>query len=306
MTDSDADASPVTVARLWAETTAVLGDRVQARWLCEVACALDAEEFIAAGPEPVTERMVAHLDAMVARVRTGEPLAYVCGRWAFRHLDVTVDPRVLIPRPETELVAEQALWLARARHSAHGSVTVIDLGTGSGVIGLSLAQELPVDGTTVWCTDADAAALDVARANLAGLGRAGRNVRMAQGSWWGAVPTDLLADVAVSNPPYIAENDERVEESVRRWEPPQALFAGADGLDAYRDLIAGAPSHLRPGGALVLEIGHTQGPAVRALLSGRSWGEVQVLPDLAGRDRIVVAYRSDNVGESEHDPMGDR
>lgn len=306
MADSDADRGPVTVANLWAETTAVLGDRVQARWLCEVACALDAAEFIAAGPEPVTERMVAHLDAMVARVRTGEPLAYVCGRWAFRHLDVTVDPRVLIPRPETELVAEQALGLAQAWHGAHGSVTVIDLGTGSGVIGLSLAQELPIDGTTVWCTDVDAAALDVARANLAGLGRVGRNVRMAHGSWWEAVPTDLLADVVVSNPPYIAENDERVEESVRRWEPSQALFAGEDGLDAYRAIIAGAPAHLRPEGALVLEIGDTQGPALRAMLDGPAWGEVQVLADLAGRDRIVVAYRSGNVGESEQYPTGDR
>ena len=122
-----------------------------------------------------TERMVAHLDAMLARLATGEPLQYVLGQWSFRRIELAIDQRVLIPRPETELVAgvaiEKAMGVGPTR-------TVADLGTGSGAIGLSLAFELPLDGTTVWITDASADALDVARANLAGLGRPGRNVRV--------------------------------------------------------------------------------------------------------------------------------
>ncbi len=120
--------------------------------------------------EPATERMIAHLDAMMARLATGEPLQYVLGQWSFRHIEVAIDRRVLIPRPETELVAGVAIDKARTFATSR---TVVDLGTGSGVIGLSLAAELPIDGTTVWITDVSADALDVARANLAGLGRNG-------------------------------------------------------------------------------------------------------------------------------------
>ena len=103
----------LTLRAMWAQTAEVLGARHQARWLCEVATSLDGGDFDAALDEPVTERMVAHIDSMVARYRTGEPLQYVLGRWGFRHLDLTVDRRVLIPRPETELVAELAIELAR-------------------------------------------------------------------------------------------------------------------------------------------------------------------------------------------------
>src|SRR5690606_3816137 len=124
------------------------------------------DEFDRALDDGVTERMVAHLDALLARYATGEPLQYVLGRWGFRRLDLAIDPRVLIPRPETELVAGVAIDLAGRVPSPRA---VADLGTGSGAIGLSVADELPLDGTTVWITDADGDALDVARANLAGL-----------------------------------------------------------------------------------------------------------------------------------------
>jgi release factor glutamine methyltransferase len=283
-------ADTVTVSQLWSQTTEVLGDRVQARWLCEVACALDAEEFISASSELVTERMVAHLDAMVARVRTGEPIQYVCGRWAFRYLDLAVDPRVLIPRPETEYVAEYAIDWARRRHSERGRVTVVDLGTGSGAIGLSLARELPLDGVAIWCSDVDAAALDVARANLAGLGRFGRNVQIVQGSWWEALPAGLKVDLVVSNPPYIAESDPEVAASVLEWEPAHALFAGSDGLDAIRRIVDGAHKRVEADGMIVLEIGHTQAHAVRVLLEHSGWSEVEIRRDLAGRDRIAVGH----------------
>ena len=174
---------------MWVETTRLVGDRSRARWLCEVASgSVDGDEFLARLDEAATIRMVAHLDAMIARLRTGEPLQYVLGEWSFRRITLAVDRRVLIPRPETELVAEVAL----AKAAEVGPTRVVaDLGTGSGAIGLSLAHELPLDGTTVWITDAERDALDVARANIAGLGRAGVNVRVAHGSWFDALPAGL-------------------------------------------------------------------------------------------------------------------
>lgn len=275
----------VTTRELWSQTAAVLGSRVEARWLCEVAVALDGDEFDAALDEPATERMVAHLDAMVARYRAGEPLQYVLGRWGFRHLDLAVDRRVLIPRPETELVAETAIALAGA--VPHERV-VADLGTGSGAIGLSLAVELPLDGTTVWITDVSDDALAVARANLAGIGRAARNVRVGAGSWFDALPADVRFDVIVSNPPYVADDSPLLDDSVRDWEPAGALFAGTDGLDALRVLVAGAPAHLADGGWLVLEHGADQGRAVHALFVEAGYERIETRRDLAGLDRFTL------------------
>jgi release factor glutamine methyltransferase len=275
----------VTWRQLWAETTEVLDDRSAARWLCEAAGSFDDDELLRCLDEPATERMVAHLDAMVARHRAGEPLQYALGRWAFRHLDVMVDRRVLIPRPETEIVVETALSLVGRR-----PVLAADLGTGSGVIGLSLAAELP-RGTTVWLTDVSSDALDVARANLAGLGRAAANVRVAEGSWFDALPDEVQGrlDLVVSNPPYIAVDDAEVEDAVRDWEPHVALFAGADGLDAYREIAVAAPRWLAPGGWLVLEIGHTQSEVVADLLRDAGLADVAVHPDLAGHPRVATA-----------------
>ena len=275
----------VTIRELWEQTADLLDDRPAARWLCEVATSVHDDEFMAALDEPVTQRMVAHLDSMLQRLRTGEPLQYVLGRWDFRQLDLAIDSRVLIPRPETELVAEAAIALARMCGSP---VTVADLGTGSGAIGLALADELPHAGTTVWITDVDADALDVARANLTGLGRAAVNVRVAHGSWFEALPGDARFDVIVANPPYIADGSSLVDESVRGWEPHVALFGGFDGLDDIRHLVSGAPTHLVPGGWLVLEIGADHGPAVRELFRAAGYADVEIRPDLAGHDRIAL------------------
>ena len=268
---------------LLAETVERVGERPAARWLCEVASGADRIEDVL--DEPATQRMVAHLDSMLARHAAGEPLAYVLGRWSFRHLDLLVDGRVLIPRPETEVVAGVAIDLARAQPRP---VTVADLGTGSGAIGLALADELPVEGVRVWLTDVSPDALDVARANLAGIGRRAANVRIAEGSWFEALPSGVVPDIAVSNPPYVAAGSPAVDDAVREWEPPGALFAGADGLDAIRLLVATAPGRVRPGGWLVLEIGADQGPAVEELLTTTGYRDVSIRPDLAGRDRVAV------------------
>ena len=281
-------ADGLTLRAAWSETAVAIDNRHEARWLCEVATALDGDEFVAELDSLLTERMVAHLDAMVARYRSGEPLPYVLGRWAFRHLDLAVDRRVLIPRPETELVAEVAIDLAGARPAPRA---VADLGTGSGAIGLSLALELPLEGTAVWITDVDPDALAVARANLAGLGRSARNVRVGEGSWFEALPDpdEQRFDLIVSNPPYVATGSADLASSVAAWEPSGALFAGDDGLDDIGQIIDGAGRHLTSGGWLVLEVGHDQGDAVRTLLADRGFADIEVRADLAGHDRIAVA-----------------
>jgi release factor glutamine methyltransferase len=261
--------------------------RREARWLCQDAAGVEADEWEAALDEAATSAAAARLDAFVARRSAGEPLQYVLGHWPFRRLDLLVDRRVLIPRPETEHVAGVAIELAR---SMRRPLTVVDLGTGSGALALSLAAELPIVGVDVWATDVDAAALDVARANLAGLGRRGANVRLAAGDWFDALPEELRGrvDLIVANPPYVATSDPLAPE-VREWEPPGALFAGDTGLDAIEVVVAGAARWLAPGGALVVEIGAGHGAAAIELARDAELVEATIEPDFAGRDRILVA-----------------
>jgi release factor glutamine methyltransferase len=249
---------------------------------------MDGDEFIEGLEHPATARAVHHLDVMVQRVRDGEPVQYVLGRWGFRHLDLMVDRRVLIPRPETEQLVELAL--GRARSMAAPKVCA-DLGTGSGAIGLSLVAELPLDGTTVWLTDVSPDAIDVARANAIGVGRRAVNVRFGVGSWFDALPDELRRGVhlIVANPPYIAIDDPEVEATVSDWEPADALFAGADGLDAVRHIAAHAAEWLTPDGWLLLEIGHRQGPDVASLLTAAGLDQVAIHQDLTGRDRFAAA-----------------
>jgi release factor glutamine methyltransferase len=282
----------VTWRELWDETAARIGGdaaRPRARWLCEEASGYEGTEFADVLDRPATQRTVAALDRMVARYLAGEPLQYVLGSWTFRSVSLMVDRRVLIPRPETEQVVEVALGLAR---SSQRPLTLVDLGTGSGAIALSLAAELPLTGVTVWATDASPDALAVARANLSGIGRAAANVHVVEGRWFDALPSELrgVVDVIVSNPPYVALTDE-LDAAVRVWEPLDALLAGVDGLDDVRQIVAGAPAWLRPGGWLVVEIGASQGSAVAALAGAAGLADVTVRPDLAGRDRMLVARR---------------
>jgi release factor glutamine methyltransferase len=280
----------ITWRELMANTAETLGDTAVARWLCEHASGLDAEEYVAELDELVNARSGIHLDAMIRRVLDGEPVQYVMGRWAFRYLDLLVDQRVLIPRPETELIVEIVL-----RHvgASKGPFTMADLGTGSGAIGLSLLHELPLHSATVWMTDASADAIDIARANAAGIGRPAAGARFETGSWWDALPSDIagLCDVVVSNPPYIAQGDVEVEASVNEWEPHSALFAGNDGLDDIRTLAAGAPQWLRHGGLLVVEMGYSQAEAVSELFVAAGLTDVTVHKDLAGHDRFVSGIK---------------
>ena len=282
----------ITWGELLRVSAAELVNEQEARWLCEHASGLERGEFDGARDEVVSERCGVALRAMIAQRLAGEPLQYVMKSWAFRHLDVLVDNRVLIPRPETEVVVQVAIDLANEMlRKLKPKLCVADLGTGSGVIGLSLASELPRGSTEVWLTDLSADALEVARANLAGSGLINSDVRIVQGSWFAALPSELKNsfDLIVSNPPYIGVYDPSIEASVRNYEPHLALFAGLDGFDAYREIIAQAGDWLVTDGWLVLEIGHQQGDSVRELLAQNNFKQIEIRQDLAGRDRIAIA-----------------
>jgi release factor glutamine methyltransferase len=262
--------------------------KVEAKWMVEEATDTSGAEFADVLGQLATKRAVSHLDAMVQRRSTGEPIQYVLGHWAFRTLDLMVDQRVLIPRPETEIVAGLVLdELDRLRPNGGG--TVVDLGTGSGAIGLSVVAERPI--SRVLLTDASEEALAVARANLTGLGLGARSVEITHGSWFEAVPERYLGecDVIVSNPPYVRTTD-ALPLSVIEWEPEGALLAGADGLDDLRIIVATASRWLRPQGTLVLEVGTGQTAVVAALAEATGY-DVSVHHDFAGHDRAVVARR---------------
>jgi release factor glutamine methyltransferase len=255
-----------------------------ARRIVEEACGAD---WAARLQEPVSERAAAYVQRMVERRRAGEPLQYAVGRWGFRRLDLLVDHRVLIPRPETETVVEVAL---EQLVTLGREPTVVDLGTGSGAIALAIADE--VADAHVWATDVSADALTVARANLAGLaGTAAPRVRISEGSWFDALPNELRGHVQliVSNPPYVstAEVDDLPPE-VARWEPRAALVSGPTGLEHIERIVAGAPAWLARPGALVVEIAPHQAPAVAALARNAGFPDVTVRPDLVGRARALV------------------
>lgn len=290
--DQDLDGT-ITWAVLLAETTELLRrSRVtdnpvgEARWIVEEATGTRGAEFHETLGTLATVRAVAHLDAMVERRRVGEPIQYVLGSWGFRTLDLMVDRRVLIPRPETEVLVGLALEeLERMRPNGGG--TVVDLGTGSGAVGLAVAAESAA--ARVLLTDRSSDALAVARANLAGLGSAGRSVEVVEGDWWAAVPHRYLGecDVIASNPPYITDVAE-LPASVEDWEPTQALRAGTSGLDDLEIIVAGASKWLRPTGALVLEMASEQTAVVAARAAALGF-DVAIHDDLAGCPRVMVA-----------------
>jgi release factor glutamine methyltransferase len=212
-----------------------------------------------------------------------EPLQYIEGRACFRQIELVVDRRVLIPRPETELLVGEVLrWAAD-----HPGASVVEVGTGSGAIALSLAWE-GAFGRIV-ATDVARDALDVARDNARRLGLEDV-VDLRIGPLYDPIAGERF-DVIVSNPPYVALTEaEALPPEVSRWEPPGALFAGETGLDVIESLVVGAPDHLRPGGVLVLEIGETQSAAVtRRIRDRRCFEDPLTIADLTGRDRFVLA-----------------
>ena len=288
---------------LLASTADRLGSAREARWI------LEHVESGGGAVLPADERDRQVL-ALVARRVSGEPLQYVLGRWPFRSLELTVDPRVLIPRPETEQVVEVAL--AELERIGGGSLAppasvpvCVDLGTGSGAIALALASEAGrrFPAIEVWATDVSAYALEVAGQNLELLSRrdadAAARVRLAMGSWFGALPADLMGRVAlvVANPPYVSVSEyAELDPEVRDWEPKQALVAGpgagdAGGMADIEAIVGTAPQWLRSGGGLVVEIAPAQAPSAVDAARRAGFADATTSVDLAGRLRMLVARR---------------
>jgi release factor glutamine methyltransferase len=215
-----------------------------------------------------------------------EPLQYILGRAAFRELDLHVDRRVLIPRPETEVLVGEVLAWAAAQDRK--DMSAADIGTGSGAIALSLVHEGSF--ARVVATDVSEDALAVARGNAAALGLSDK-VDFRAGALFAALDNGAIFDVVVSNPPYVAEAEaETLEPEVGVWEPGQALFGGPDGLAVVRALVGGAGARLRPGGLLAMEVGAGQaGLVVAEVETIGGYDDVRVRRDLAGRQRVILA-----------------
>ena len=252
--------------------------RLDAELLLAGALGVDRTALFIDPAREITGPAVRAFQNAVRRRSVGrEPVAYILERKGFRHIDLRVDARVLVPRPETELLVEVGLELA-------AGARVVDVGTGSGAIALALKHERP--DLAVKGTDVSDDAVAVARANAEALGL---DVRFAVG--------DLLAgvgecDAILSNPPYIADGERAsLPPEIAHHEPPGALFAGADGLDVIRRLVSAAAAALPAEGLLAIEVGAGQAPAVSALLDAAGFGNVHARADLAGIDRVVVARR---------------
>jgi release factor glutamine methyltransferase len=282
-----APAGTVAWRRLLAEATDRVG-LVDARHIVQAASGREGVDWVLDLDQPATNRGVAAVDAMLARREAGEPLQYVLGRWGFRSLDLLVDRRALIPRPETEVVAEIAVEELQRLGGGARPVVAADLGTGSGALALSLAAEVVT--AEVWGTDRSEDALAVARANLAGLGRPGARVRLAAGDWFAALPQDLRGqlDLVVSNPPYVADG-EPLPAEVADWEPHEALFAGPRGDEAALAILGEVSSWLTRPGTLVLELAPPLATTLAVAATAAGADEVRVRPDLTGRERVLVA-----------------
>jgi release factor glutamine methyltransferase len=237
--------------------------------------------WLAAHPMHVlTESQDARVDMMVAQRQLGHPVAYLIGKREFYSREFEVGPEVLIPRPETETLVEAAL--RRRPGEGRGPISALDLGTGSGVLAITLACENP--GMKVTATDSSDAALAVARRNAKSLAA---GVEFLHGPWYDPVAGRRF-DLIVSNPPYVAAGDPHLAHGDLRFEPAHALTDGsADGLDSIRAIAAGAAAHLNPGGRLLVEHGYDQARAVAGILAAAGFTDLVSIPDLAGIPRVA-------------------
>jgi release factor glutamine methyltransferase len=235
--------------------------------------------------EVLDEAESAQYIELIARRRAGEPIQYILGETEFYGLRFHVASDVLIPRPETEHLVEEVIGLA----GRFPAPRIVDVGTGSGCIAIALAANLP--NAQLTATDLDAPALALARQN-AGRNAVAQRIRFLKGNLLSPVAGELF-EIVVSNPPYVSTADRpSLAVEVRDYEPPLALFAGADGLDAYRALIPEAFAALVPAGFLALEIGYGQAEPVRALLAAAGFNAIEITSDLQGISRVVVSRRS--------------
>ncbi len=225
------------------------------------------------------QQLQRYTDLINKRIQ-GIPIAHLTTEREFWSLPLKITADTLIPRADTELLVETCLEL----YPAGRSVTVADLGTGSGAIALAIATERPE--WSVLATDQSHQALDVAIHNAAALHI--DNIQLLQGNWFDALPADTRVEILLSNPPYIPHDDPHLLQGDLRFEPRSALASGADGLDAIRVIISKAEDYLKPGGYLLLEHGYNQGSAVRQLMHKSALGEIHTFTDLAGHERVTM------------------
>lgn len=258
--------------------------RAEARRLLACLTGQPLTWFMAHGDDPAGPDIAARFQALAERRRAGEPLAYLLGQQEFYGRPFAVSPAVLIPRADTETLVEtaleQLLLLRRQRRAV--PLSLLELGTGSGIIAITLALEAP--DTEVHAVERSPDALAVAQQNAKALGA--DRIHWHTGNWWQALACPRRFDLIVSNPPYIAAGDHHLQQGDLRFEPPQALAAGPDGLDDLRIIIGGAPAHLNPGGWLLLEHGYDQEAPVQALLRDAGFADVFTRRDLAGQPRV--------------------
>src|SRR5574338_888598 len=254
---------------------------VDARVLLRHVLACSAAGLVTRSGDVLDARELGRFEELVKRRETGEPVAYLIGEREFYGRTFKVTPAVLIPRPETELLVELAL----ARCVDRRQPRLLDLGTGSGILAVTLALELP--DASVCAVDRSRAALWVAMANAA---RAGASVSFVESDWFAGLGDERF-DLIVANPPYVAAGDPHLVEGDLRFEPRSALAAGPEGLDDLQRIIAGAPAYLEAGGWLLLEHGYDQAAAARARLLDAGFVDVATWRDLAGIERVTVGRR---------------
>lgn len=257
---------------------------LEARMLMQCVTGLTRVQLLTHDTDELSDAQQTQWQALLARRERGEPMAYILGEREFYGRMFRVNPHVLIPRPDTETLID-AVLADFGDGLSNDAVSLMDLGTGSGAIAVTLAAERP--DWQVYASDVSTDALQVARDNAQ---RLNAPVRFFAGDWWAALPTDegLKFNIVVSNPPYIEANDAHLSQGDVRFEPQGALTDGADGLQHYRAILCDAARYLHPNGALYFEHGFNQGEAVRGLLSAAGFTQVRTIKDLAGNERVSV------------------
>lgn len=253
--------------------------RLDARLLIQHLLGITHAQYLADPDRSLSAEQVEAFMSLVLRRERGEPVAYLLGEKDFYSRTFRVTPDVLIPRPDTELI----VTLALKRLKALAWPRVLDLGTGSGAIAVTLACEHPEAEVTA--VDLSPAALTVAQGNAGALGG---KVRFVESDWFAALAGETF-DVVVANPPYVAARDPHLLQDGLPFEPDLALTDGADGLGCIRRIVADAPRHLATGGVLLIEHGYDQAAAVRDLLAAGPYAEISTWQDLSGIDRVTGA-----------------
>ena len=266
------------IGALWRQASLRI-DRIEARQLLQHVGAFPHAELIAHPERELSEAQIAQYQALVARRAAGEPLAYLLGSAYFGGLEFVVSPAVLIPRPDTEVLVDEASARARLWRAPR----IVDLGTGSGIVAIMLARRLPKAAVTA--VDLSSAALAVARANAQ---RHAAGVRFLEGDWYAPLGGERF-DLIVANPPYVADGDPHLAQDGLPFEPQEALtdgVAGGDGMACIEAIVAGARDHLLPGGWLLIEHGYDQAVKVREAMAEAGFSEVASWRDEASIERV--------------------